>query len=54
METGLDEINGEKNWQEVLSDFYGPFSEDVAKSGDAERAKVPVSTGKCLCNEGRS
>lgn len=56
METGLDEIaNGEKNWQEVLSDFYGPFSEDVAKSGDAERAKVPVeSTGKkCpLCTEG--
>jgi len=56
METGLDEIaNGEKDWQEILSDFYGPFAEDVAKSGDAERAKVPVeSTGKkCpLCNEG--
>lgn len=56
METGLDEIaNGEKDWQEVLSEFYGPFSEDVAKSGEADRAKVPVeSTGeKCpVCNEG--
>ncbi len=38
-----------------MSEFYGPFSEDVAKSGEADRAKVPVeSTGKkCpLCNQG--
>lgn len=56
MEANLDEVaSGEKDWQKVLSDFYGPFDEDVKKAGEAERAKIPVEkTGeKCPdCNEG--
>ncbi len=50
MEANLDEVaSGEKDWQKVLSDFYGPFDEDVKKAGDAERTKIPVEkTGeKC-------
>jgi len=51
MESSLDAIaRGEKKWQPVLSEFYGPFSqklEGVAKA--AEKVKVPVEiTGeKC-------
>ncbi len=57
MEGDLDEIAaGNKNWQEVLSEFYGPFEATVEKATkEAERVKVPVeSTGKpCpLCNIG--
>ncbi len=57
MEADLDEIaTGEKKWQEVLSEFYGPFEESVERvTKEAERVKMPVeSTGKpCpLCNIG--
>ncbi len=57
MEANLDEIaTGEKNWQEVLSEFYGPFEESVERvTKDAERVKMPVeSTGKVcpLCGVG--
>lgn len=56
MEANLDEVaSGEKDWQEMLSDFYGPFDEDVKKAEGAERAKIPVEkTGeKCPeCKEG--
>ncbi|MGB9910998.1 MAG: type I DNA topoisomerase [Microgenomates group bacterium] len=51
MEEDLDEIaNGKKQWQVVLSNFYGPFSqklEEVIKG--AEKVKVPTQiTGeKC-------
>lgn len=57
MEDELDAIaRGEKKWQPVLSDFYGPFSqklEGVIKV--AERVKVPTeATGeKCpKCGQG--
>lgn len=57
MEANLDEIaTGEKNWQEVLSEFYGPFEESVLRvTKEAERVKMPVEkTGKVcpLCNVG--
>jgi len=57
MEANLDEIaTGEKKWQEVLSEFYGPFEESVERvTKDAERVKMPVeSTGKIcpLCKVG--
>lgn len=57
MEASLDEIaEGKKNWEKVLSDFYGPFQKTVDKTTkEAERMKVPVeSTGKkCpLCDIG--
>ena len=46
MEDSLDAIaRGEKKWQPVLSEFYGPFSqklEGVIKA--AEKVKVPVET----------
>jgi DNA topoisomerase-1 len=46
MEDSLDAIaRGEKKWQPVLSDFYGPFAqklEGVIKA--AEKVKVPVET----------
>jgi DNA topoisomerase-1 len=57
MEANLDEIaTGEKKWQEVLSEFYGPFEESVLRvTKEAERVKMPVeSTGKScpLCQVG--
>lgn len=57
MEANLDEIaTGEKKWQEVLSEFYGPFEESVERvTKNAERVKMPVeSTGKScpLCQVG--
>ena len=57
MEADLDEIaTGEKDWQKVLSDFYGPFEKTVVKATkEAERVKMPVEhTGKpCpLCKVG--
>ena len=51
MEYGLDEIaNGEKKWEPVLSDFYGPFEDTLKNVGEtALRVKVEVEkTGeKC-------
>jgi DNA topoisomerase-1 len=57
MEGNLDEIaTGEKKWQEVLSEFYGPFEKTVEKATkEAKRVKMPVTkTGKAcpLCQEG--
>ena len=57
MEYGLDEIaNGEKKWEPVLSDFYGPFEDTLKNVGEtALRVKVEVEkTGeKCPeCKEG--
>ena len=41
VENKLDQIaNGSENWQEMISDFYGPFHETVEKTIEtAERAK---------------
>lgn len=57
METSLDEIaNGKVDWEKMLSDFWGTFSEQIAKvDKDAVRVGVPTeSTGeKCPeCKEG--
>ncbi len=57
MEANLDEIaTGEKKWQEVLSEFYGPFEKTVEKATkEAKRVKMPVTkTGKVcpLCSVG--
>ena len=57
MEADLDEIaEGKKEWEKILSDFYGPFEKTVVKTTKgAERVKMPVeSTGKQCpeCQEG--
>ncbi len=57
MEANLDEIaTGERKWQEVLSEFYGPFEKTVeTATKNAERVKMPVEkTGKAcpLCSIG--
>ena len=57
MEADLDEIaEGKKDWEKILSEFYGPFQKTVEKTTrEAERVKMPVEhTGKpCpLCKEG--
>ncbi len=49
MENSLDDVAaGEKDWQPVLSDFWGPFDEKVDEVEEkAERVKMPVEkTGK--------
>ena len=57
MEDSLDEIaQGKKDWQPILSDFWGPFSTELEKvSQNAQRVKLPVEkTGeKCpKCQKG--
>jgi len=44
LENDLDAIaNGDKKWQPVIADFYGPFEKELAKSYDtAEKVKVAV------------
>jgi len=46
MEDSLDAIaRGEKKWQPVLSEFYGPFSHKLEGVGKAaEKVKVPAET----------
>ena len=49
MEDSLDEIaQGKKEWQPVLSDFWGPFSTEVEKVAQkAQKVRLPVEkTGK--------
>lgn len=49
MEEDLDNIaSGKKDWQKVLSSFYGPFIGKIEKAiGEAARVKMPVEgTGK--------
>jgi len=49
MENSLDKIaQGQKKWQPVLSDFWGPFSKELEKVTEkAEKVKIPVEkTGK--------
>ncbi len=53
MEGELDSVEkGDKPWQEVLTEFYGPFEkslEDAEKALDHERIRIPdeVSDEKC-------
>lgn len=51
MEEKLDEIaRGEKDWRQVLQDFYDPFEKEVKKVTEtAERAKVPVEETGEMC-----
>jgi DNA topoisomerase-1 len=44
LESDLDEIaNGQKKWQPVIAEFYGPFEKELAKSYEnAEKVKVAV------------
>lgn len=46
LESDLDAVaNGQKKWQPVIADFYGPFEKELAVSYDqAEKVKVPVET----------
>lgn len=52
METKLDEVeDGEKNWVEVMKEFYGPFEKSVEKAGSSERVKVPVEETDIKCEK---
>jgi DNA topoisomerase-1 len=56
MEDDLDEIaNGNKEWRNVMAEFWGPFEKTLKEAGEAKRVQVPVEeTGrKCPeCKEG--
>ncbi len=52
METKLDEVEeGDKNWVEVMKEFYGPFEKSVEKAGSADRVKVPVEETDIKCEK---
>ena len=53
MEEDLDAISrGEKRWTPVLEEFYGDFSEALAKAEqEAERVKAPVEETGEMCEE---
>ncbi|HAO55373.1 MAG TPA: DNA topoisomerase I subunit omega, partial [Gammaproteobacteria bacterium] len=48
MENGLDKVaSGNRDWKQMLGDFYGDFSENLVKANEAEsgmRANSPTST----------
>ncbi len=53
MEEQLDEVEaGEKDWKETLSDFYGPFAEQLEaaeKALEGKRLKVPDEETDIVC-----
>lgn len=51
MEEDLDKIaDGEKDWQSVLAEFYGPFSKELeAADTKIEKVKVPVKVSDKVC-----
>ena len=53
MEEKLDEVEaGKENWKQLLSDFYGEFSAELAKAErelDGERIKVPDEVSSEIC-----
>ena len=53
MEYGLDEVaNGEKKWEPVVAEFYGPFEDTLKNVGEnALRVKVEVETTGEKCPE---
>ncbi len=54
MEAQLDEVeNGKVNWKELLKDFYGSFSAELAQAEqdlDGERIKVPDEVSDEVCD----
>lgn len=47
METKLDEIaEAKRDWQEVLSDFYEPFMEQIEQGKQIKSQKVALKTGE--------
>ena len=52
MEDELDLVaNGEKDWTDVLGEFYDPFSKKLKEVGGAERVKIPVEETGEMCPE---
>ena len=53
MEQQLDEVEtGKKAWKKTLSDFYGPFAEELEKAEEAlegKRLKVPDEVTDIVC-----
>lgn len=53
MEQQLDEVEtGNKDWKKTLSDFYGPFAEELEKAEEAlegKRLKVPDEVTDIVC-----
>lgn len=57
MEYGLDEVaNGEKKWEPVVAEFYGPFEktlQDVTQTAVRVKVEVEATGDKCPeCQEG--
>jgi len=52
MEDKLDNIeNGDKNWKELLADFYGPFEKLLDNADSIERVQLPVITTDEICEK---
>jgi DNA topoisomerase-1 len=52
MEDELDRIaNGEKEWHEMMSEFYEPFAKSLKEVEGAERVKIPVEETDQECPE---
>jgi DNA topoisomerase I len=52
MEDKLDNIeNGDKNWKDLLADFYGPFEKLLDKSNEIERVELPVIVTDEICEK---
>jgi len=55
MEENLDQIEeGKRQWQTVLTEFYGPFAKELAeaeKSLDGQRIKIPDELSDEMCDK---
>ena len=52
METRLDEVAGSNRpWQDVIRDFYGPFTRELNTALEGERVKLPVIESQEICPE---
>jgi len=50
MEDKLDNIeNGDRNWKDLLVDFYGPFEKLLDNADNIERVELPVITTDEIC-----
>lgn len=52
LETKLDKVEeGDKNWVDVMKEFYTPFEKSVEQAGNSERVKVPVEETDIKCEK---
>lgn len=51
MESKLDKVEEGADWQKMLEDFYGPFSETLQKAETTERVKMPEEVTDIPCEK---